>query len=519
MDLTAVFLGPDASAAIGFIQDGTDAVATTVQVKLRQIVSVIDFGAVGDGVTDDTAAFVAAYDYAVANGKGLYIPAGTYRAYLVIKASNFTIFGDGSATTIIKLPDYATHTIIVGSGPSTQTGVPCVLDFGQIGAGNDAEPRSGAHLHGLTLDGNRDNTEAPSSDIFGWGLTFTAFSNVTYHDIVAQNCHCGGFGTFINSNFHAASNWRAKNCGFALGHPGFDVNSSKYGVWSSGSVDSSKNGVRIIDNCWNNKLDCSVYNAENSGFIYNNQLGEMPGSGNYSENNDVSVRVYGGCVSGGVQIGAKCSASKIDALIVNTLYCGINEVAQLDPADNPNGNFYNIVTRNNAASSCLIGGDSSVWNVITTNDGRSGPQGSFFAVVVSGNRNTMTVNLQDTSPWQVRGIQFDATATSNNIASYSYTNTGQSLLDGGMTNRYILHGSATYDPPSLVDGAGATAAVAVSGARLGMIASAGFSNDVQGLLVSASVQLADTVTVRFFNDTGGTVNLASGTLNVVVNAV
>jgi hypothetical protein len=42
---------------------GTGAVATTVQTKLRESVSVKDFGAVGDGVTDDSAAFSAAWAY------------------------------------------------------------------------------------------------------------------------------------------------------------------------------------------------------------------------------------------------------------------------------------------------------------------------------------------------------------------------------------------------------------------------------------------------------------------------
>lgn len=44
------------SAFVTFIQSGTGAVATTVQTKLRETISVKDFGAVGDGITDDTAA-------------------------------------------------------------------------------------------------------------------------------------------------------------------------------------------------------------------------------------------------------------------------------------------------------------------------------------------------------------------------------------------------------------------------------------------------------------------------------
>ena len=51
---------PDGSSLVGFIQSGTGAVARTVQAALSDTVSVSDFGAVGDGTTDDTAAFVNA---------------------------------------------------------------------------------------------------------------------------------------------------------------------------------------------------------------------------------------------------------------------------------------------------------------------------------------------------------------------------------------------------------------------------------------------------------------------------
>jgi len=55
---------------------GTGAVSTTVQAKLRESVSVKDFGAVGDGSTNDTTAFTNA----IATGAGcINIPDGTYK--------------------------------------------------------------------------------------------------------------------------------------------------------------------------------------------------------------------------------------------------------------------------------------------------------------------------------------------------------------------------------------------------------------------------------------------------------
>lgn len=79
-----------------------------------------------------------------------------------------------------------------------------------------------------------------------------------------------------------------------------------------------------------------------------------------------------------------------------------------------------------------------------------------------------------------------------------------------------LEGSATYDPASLVDGAGATTTVTVTGAALGDYAQASFSLDLQGILLTAYVSAANTVAVRFQNETTGTLDLASGTINVRV---
>lgn len=74
--------GPGKGAnLVGFIQAGSGAVARTVQDKTRETVSIKDFGAVGDGVTDDTASFSAARSYLDQNAPGvkLIFPSGVYR--------------------------------------------------------------------------------------------------------------------------------------------------------------------------------------------------------------------------------------------------------------------------------------------------------------------------------------------------------------------------------------------------------------------------------------------------------
>jgi hypothetical protein len=52
---------PTNAADITYVPAGTSAVQRTVQSKLRETISVADFGAVGNGVTDDTAAIQAAF--------------------------------------------------------------------------------------------------------------------------------------------------------------------------------------------------------------------------------------------------------------------------------------------------------------------------------------------------------------------------------------------------------------------------------------------------------------------------
>ena len=67
------------ASLVSFRATDSTTIVRTVQDKMREVVSVKDFGAVGDGVTDDRPAIEAAINYASSiGGAELYYPDGTY---------------------------------------------------------------------------------------------------------------------------------------------------------------------------------------------------------------------------------------------------------------------------------------------------------------------------------------------------------------------------------------------------------------------------------------------------------
>lgn len=79
----------------------------------------------------------------------------------------------------------------------------------------------------------------------------------------------------------------------------------------------------------------------------------------------------------------------------------------------------------------------------------------------------------------------------------------------------LLTGAATYNPASLPDGDGVTTTVTVTGVALGdYVENSTFTQDLQGVTMSAWISATDTVSVRFQNETGGVVDIASGSIYI-----
>ncbi len=92
----------------------------------------------------------------------------------------------------------------------------------------------------------------------------------------------------------------------------------------------------------------------------------------------------------------------------------------------------------------------------------------------------------------------------------------QIIIGGGTPILKHLSTTATWDPANLASGAPQSTDVTLTGAASGDEVSVSFSLPLQGTHLWGEVISSNTVRVYQRNDTGGAVNLASGTLRVSV---
>lgn len=162
------------SSLVGYTQGGSGATARTVQNKLRETVSVKDFGAVGNGIADDTTAINTALTACVSSGAALFFPAGTYLSGRITINSNQKLIGESKATTTIKLKNSANTDLLYGANSDSLFGT------------NTNAGVNNVTIRDLTLDGNRaNNTSGSCIAIYGSALNFYDLNikNAPHHGI------------------------------------------------------------------------------------------------------------------------------------------------------------------------------------------------------------------------------------------------------------------------------------------------------------------------------------------------
>lgn len=106
------------SSKLAFTQAGTGAVTRTVDSKLKDVVSVKDFGAVGDGVTDDRSRIASAVT--ASSGKTLRASKGSYSlaSDYVVPEGDIQLQLDPGAIFVSSELDCINVTKIIGAGPT-----------------------------------------------------------------------------------------------------------------------------------------------------------------------------------------------------------------------------------------------------------------------------------------------------------------------------------------------------------------------------------------------------------------
>jgi hypothetical protein len=220
---------------LAFTQAGSGAAARTIDSRLKDVVSVKDFGAVGDGTTNDTDAFAAASARINALGGGvLVIPPGTY---IIGKQTLAGAFGLGYA--------YAASTVLSFSGctkPVSVIGCGAILKFANGLKFGSYHPVTGA-VYSPSLPFTNYDYQA----VVGNAISFVNCVSVTVEDLEIDgniaNLALGGlwgdtgrqiaaYGLYAydNKNFHAKNIYTHHHGldGVVIGYVGLTETSDYY---------------------------------------------------------------------------------------------------------------------------------------------------------------------------------------------------------------------------------------------------------------------------------------------------
>lgn len=501
-------------------------------------VDVRAFGAVGDGVTDDSAAIQAAIDYIKTSEyteniptqrvtKKVYLPGGIYKVSSTITIPSYVHFcGDGRHVTF--LDSYITD------------GSPVLL------LNNGSNVQFYTTLEGFTISGR-------SQDCIGIQM----IKNLRWimRDILVNLTN--GEGVYLDESY--------------LGEA--------YSIFLRGCGDATHNSMLITGP--------SAPYGGNSVSFFGGELAGGPLNGAYCKYGS-GIKFFGTAFEGFTG-GAGLINESCYALNVNGCYFEQNQEHILETgttlSSNYNGNFFAFLQAGgrghigityaqgaNIVGNYFEGAATKIFDATADSTGRlytssvknnltqTFPLSVSASLLVSAKTSGTIIETFDSSFYvdiygyhkykdvvvtegalRARG-QISQIGSASGPGIYGGAGTPEGVIAAPIGSLYLcqdgsketllyrkntgvgntgwirdLAGSVTWDPASLADGVGETsAAITVTGAALGDYVMIAAPYDLQGITCNGYVSAENTVKIRLQNETGGPIDLASGTWKVRV---
>ncbi len=171
--------------------------------------SVKNFGAVGNGIADETLAFSKAQDYAYANKIAIFIPNGFYKLNLELKFDSLFLFGENKPT--VSNDSLINGAVIIGSINSKNKKNIEIDNLG-VWSTNDAII-TGDGLGSLPLYQKYFNITLLGTGYYGYkhGLLCQSGSNITISNFNVNSFY---HGIAIRTSDVIIKNTEANKCGF-----------------------------------------------------------------------------------------------------------------------------------------------------------------------------------------------------------------------------------------------------------------------------------------------------------------
>ena len=368
----------------------TGAVNRPINEKLAEWVSVLDFGAVGDGVVDDSTAVQNAINF-VSNGT-LYFPKGTYLVKdLSIIGKYICLVGEGMKTSELKAAPSATY--IVNAGDTSDV---AAAQF---------------QIDNLSLNGNSvaNVIGLNASYRHKWEISNSIISNCKY-GIYEANTYLGIKSNcyFINNTYGlylagANHNSSHNNCTFT---------SSNYGVWITTFSSGDQSNINLtFNNCdfeYNNASSYGVYvNTPNIVYFNECYFEETANAQTCIFMNKGSAIVSGGWINPSAEANSYfVNLSSGTLVTVNNAYVLVNDTTKLMYSTG------GAITYNNCSASAIptvltpqfnlqpVGFNNTIYNLVAP----TGKQwisetvnGATITSSISGTSQTITCTNAGTS--------------------------------------------------------------------------------------------------------------------------